>query len=46
MVGNAANSVEKLHFHRGPDKFWAVREQLQFLAEGGAENSLLPCGIR
>jgi hypothetical protein len=31
------NSVEKLHFHRGPDNFRAAQEQLQFLAEGGSQ---------
>ena len=45
-VGLPLNSVEKLHFHRGPDNFRAVQEQLQFLAEGVAKYSLLPCGIR
>jgi len=42
----SANPVEKLHFHRGQDNLRAIQEQLQFLAEGAAKNSLLPCGIR
>ena len=40
------NFVEKLHFHRGPENFRAVQEQLQFLAEGVAKNRLLPSGVR
>ena len=46
QVRYVANSVEKLHFHRGPGNFRAVQEQLQFLTEGVAKNRLLLCGIR